>query len=130
LAGRFFRIVPRDVARDFIAQNPNGGRFRTPPAISKHNPIYVEERNQAICQAVLGGEERELLARRYKITIRTVGKILKANNIETRKERTETLEERIKLALRLGKAKTDIARDEGISRQRLYQIIKEKGITV
>ena len=55
-----------------------------------------------------------------KISRRTVEKYLKENGIQPRKEHADTLEERIKLALRLGKKVQDIAKDEGISRQRVY----------
>ncbi len=117
------------MAREFIARNPTGGRFRIPPLQSKHNPFFLADRKKAVCTGFLGGKDKETIAKEHKITIRTVEKYLKENNIQPRKERADTLEERIRLSIRLGKKVTEVAKDEKISRQRVYQIMNAKGIT-
>jgi transposase len=116
------------MAREFIARNPAGGRFRMPPLQSKHNPYFIADRKRAVCTAILSGKDRKTIAEEHKISERTVKRYLKENNIQPRKEKADTLEERIKLALRLGKKVTEIAKDEGLSRTRIYQIMDAKGI--
>lgn len=127
MAGRFFKLLPEDMVREFLARNPGGGRFRFPPAESKHNPLFLADRKKAVCQAIIAGESREDTAIRHKITVRTVERYLKENNIGTRKEKAKTRKEQLQEYL--GKyTKKKIAEMLGISRTRLYQIMEEEGI--
>lgn len=128
MAGKFFEVVTEEFAREIIAKMPNGWRFRTPPMMSKHNPYFVWDRKKAVCEAILSGEDRKAVAEKHKICMSTVEKILKENGIQPRKEKADTMVERIQLALKLKMPVTEIAKREGISRQRVYQIMKEKGI--
>ncbi len=129
MSGRFFELLPEEQAREFIAKNPTGGRFRFPPQESKHNPYFVSDRKKAVCREFLSGKAKSTIAVEYKISEKTVRNYLKENNIQPRKEKADTLEERIRLSIRLGKKVTEVAKDEKISRQRVYQIMNAKGIT-
>ena len=127
MAGKLFESMPEDEGRAFIATHPNGGRFRSPPQISKHNPYFLKDRKKAVCQEALAGEAREDIARKHRISIATVKRYLKENGIQTRKEKAKTRKEQLQEYL--GKYnKQKIADMLGISRTRLYQIMKEEGV--
>jgi hypothetical protein len=128
LPGRFFDLLTEESARGVTAKAPGGGRLRFPPWESSHNPYFVRDRKKAICDEILDGEIKKTVAENHKISLRHVEKILRENGIEIRKERTNTLEARIRLARKLGKKVTDIAEDEEVSRVRIYQIMKKKRI--
>lgn len=127
LAGRIYKLLTKEQMSDLHAKDPKGGRLRYPPAVSKHNPYFLEERKVSVCREFLGGDAKDQIAEKHKISISTVERYLKENNINTRKEKITTRKEQLREYL--GKyTKKRIAEMLGISRTRLYQIMEEEGI--
>jgi len=127
VSGKIFDMgLPDDVIETLLARAA-GRRFRFPKIESKHNPIFVRNRKAAVCQEYMSGETKEQIAKRHHIVVRTVELYLKENNIQTKAETQKTRREQIREYL--GKySKAVIAKMLGISRQRLYQIMKEEGL--
>ena len=100
MAGRIFEQLPHEYVEILIDKNPDGGRFRTPPVNSKHNPIYTGKRDSLICKMRLNGNKISEIAEAVNLHIRTVRKILRKNNIcmpyeNEKKNREEQIRELI-----------------------------------
>ena len=128
MAGKIFEILPKEYLRFLIDKNPQGGRFRHPPKISKHNPIYVNDRNKQICKERLTGKTINELSNQFALKERTIQRILKENGLEGRIEKKKSRKVQIEELMAYGYTKKGIAEKLGISRQRLYQILKEEGL--
>jgi Mor family transcriptional regulator len=126
--GKIFSMgLPDEVVQNLIIR-AGGSRFRIPTTESKHNPLYRKSRNKSICQRYMGGATPEKIASDYHISVRRVNQILSNNGIKRKEENQKSLEERIRLALRMNMTVTEIAKREGRSRQWIYQVIREKNL--
>ena len=125
MAGIIYGLLPKNLNREIKKYIPNGGRFRFAPDGSKYNPISIEERNKQICQKCNEGLQTYELAELFHLTKRTIRRILKKNGLTDepykKKPRKEMLREYLGIY-----TKKEIAKRLGISRTRLYQIMKEE----
>lgn len=127
VSGRIFDLgLPEDML-DTILARAAGKRFRIPPLVSKHNPVYMLRRNQEICREYTSGVTAEELARKNRISRRRIKSILQENGIIKREEKRATRREQLQEYLGKYNKKT-VAAMLGMSRQRLYQIMKEEGL--
>lgn len=127
MSGKIFGMgLSEEAIKAIIAAYPNGGRFRTPPAESKHNPIHRKRRDKNICERYLSGKTYKEVGEEYHLSWRRIKEILEMNGIrkreETRKSRIDIIRE---MTARKERRET-IAKTLGISRQRLHQIMKEE----
>ena len=126
MAGKLFDITTREFREQLYQKNPNGGRFRYPPRFSNHNPDFRENRNKQICEKRNEGLSLREISEEFNLGRTTIKKILKNNGMSFIPEKkAESRIERIKLMLKTGMNKRQIAKREGISRTRLYQILNE-----
>jgi len=123
----FEQDIPDEIL-EIIIEKAGGGRFRIPQWESKHNPRYREKRNKRICQRRLQGATLKELIIEFNLKKRRICKILKENGIQVREERKKSLKEEIKLYLKLGYGKSEIAKRVGKSRQWVYEFIRKEGL--
>ena len=123
-----FELGLPDEVLEIILEKAAGKRFRFPSLGSKHNPILRKKRDKMICQKRQAGESLENLAKDTKLTTRRIKQILKDNRIRITLEKRKNRKVKLELLLSLGYTRKKIAETLGISRQRLYQIIKEENL--
>ena len=125
MAGKIHKLLPKELIKEIYRYIPEKCRFRWVQYESGFNPVYVEERNQRICQKRLQNITVKEIAAEENLSMMHVNRILKDNGIQVQEEKTKSRKELLKEYL--GKYnKKKIAEMLGISRQRLYQIMKEE----
>lgn len=124
----FFNLPLHDHIKAQIIEAAGGKRIRIPTILSKHNLLYTEKRNKLICIGCSAGLNLSELSQQFKLTTRRIRKILKENNIQYSEKKKKSFKEEIKLLLKLGYKKAEIARRVGKTRAWVYQIMKEEGL--
>lgn len=127
MSGKIFGLGLPDDVLDTLLAMAAGKRLRLPPMESKHNPLYRKRRDQKICQKYGSGCSAEQIAQELKLTRRRVEQILQDNGIRKKEEKKVSRKEQLQEYLGTY-TKTKVAEMLGISRQRLYQILKEEGL--
>ena len=129
MAGVFYEKLPKGLSRDVNKYFPNGVRLRIAPEFSGHNPNYREDRNKQICEKRNEGLSLREISEEFNLSKRYVQNILKENGMAGISEReNESRVERIKMALKVNMSVMKIAKKEGISRERVYQILRKEGL--
>ena len=124
--GKFFQLgLPEDVA-ELVADIANGLRLRISNS-PKSNPIKRKKRNIQICQQRIENVKTAEIAQTFALSECYIKKILRENGITIAAEKKKSRRELLKEYLGKYNKKT-IAEMLGISRVRLYQILKEEGL--
>lgn len=126
MPGKIFDLLPDEILRDLSKYLPEGGRFRYPSERSKHNPIYLRDRNRRICIEKTQGKSTREIAKLFNLTKRSIQNILKVNGLNELPQKKKSRYDQLDELLIGGYTKSSIAKKLGISRTRLYQIIKER----
>ena len=127
--GKIFDQDIPDEILETIIEKAGGKRFRIPPPVSKHNPLYRKRRNRQICQKRLAGKTLLELVNEFKLTEQRICQILKQNGIHIQEKRRQSLNEEIRMLLSMGCNKAEIARRMGKSRQWVYELIRKENLT-
>lgn len=126
MPGKIFDLLPDEILREVSKYLPEGGRFRYPSERSKHNPIYLKDRNRKICIEKTQGKSTSEIAKLFNLTKRSIQNILKDNGLQELPQKKKSRKDQLDELLASGDTKSSIAKKLGISRTRLYQIIKEE----
>lgn len=126
MAGKIFELLPEELLREIRKHITKGIRFRIPPYGSSHDPIYVRDRIVQICKMKQTGTETGEIANNFQLTKQYVRRVLKDNGLADRPTKKKSRKAQLEELLTGGISKKAIAQKLGISRQRLYQIMKEE----
>ena len=121
--------LPDDVI-DILIEKAGGKRLRIPCGSIRSDRRSRERRNDAIKAALIDGVSAEELAEKFDLSVTHIMKIACIRDVSTRHRTSELRLETIKRLLNSGLRRIDIAKKLGISRQRLYQILKKEGISI
>lgn len=125
----FFELDLPDEILERVSSAAAGRRFSFPGHASKHNPFYRRKRNQQICRRGEEGATISELVAEFRLSDRHIKRILSDNGVQIRSELSMRKKiNTIKAMLLLNRPKTEIAEKIGVSRQRVYQIIKQEGL--
>jgi len=127
----FFDINLSDSIKKQLIKEAGGMRFRIPNYSSKSDIIYIEKKAKLICLAYKEKMSSQEISKFFNLSKRTIQRILKDNGLAGKSYNSEENAlrlEKMKMMLESGKSKRKIAKELGISRERVYQIKRKEGL--
>ena len=128
MGGKNFELGIPDEVLETVIIKAGGKQYRFPPPNSGHNPLFKRKRDRNICSECEKGVLIKEISIQNELSEIRIKQILKENGIKTREGKIISLKEKIKLMLKVRYSIKAIAKELGVTRQWVHNIIKKEGL--